>query len=131
MVVANLHGMSITESMIALVKQYTENLLESVTEAGDKWYEHEPESVSENEEYKILRDFSTRTDHVIEARRPDLVVAGKKRRICKTIDFAVPGDSRVEEKEKEKIRSKKRVIEDSKCESEDYTISCGHFRSYT
>ena len=38
-------------------------------EAGDKWYEHEPESVLENEDYKILRDFSIQTDHVIEALR--------------------------------------------------------------
>ena len=37
-------------------------------EAGDKWYEHEPESVSENEDYKILWDVSIQTDHVIEAR---------------------------------------------------------------
>ena len=48
-------------------------------------------------------DFSIQTDHVIEARRPDLVVADKKERSCKIIDFVVPGDSRVEEKEKDKI----------------------------
>ena len=72
-------------------------------EAGDKWYEHEPESVLENEDYKILLDFSIQTDHVIEARRPDLVVVDKKERSCKIIDFAVPGDSRIEEKEKDKI----------------------------
>ena len=72
-------------------------------EATDKWYEHEPESVLENEDYKILWDFSILTDHVIEARRPDLVVVDKKERSCKTIDFAVPGDSRIEEKEKDKI----------------------------
>ena len=46
-------------------------------EAGDKWYEHEPESFLENEDYEILWDFSIQTDHVIEARRPDLVVADK------------------------------------------------------
>ena len=72
-------------------------------EAGDKWYEHEPESVLENEDYKILWDFSIQTDHVIEARRPDLVVVDKKERSCKIIDFAVPRDSRIEEKEKDKI----------------------------
>ena len=72
-------------------------------EAGDKWYEHEPESVLENEDYKILWDFSIQTGHVVEARRPDLVVADKKERSCKIIDFAVPGDSRIEEKEKDKI----------------------------
>ena len=29
-------------------------------EARDKWYEHEPESVLENEDYKILCNFSVR-----------------------------------------------------------------------
>ena len=48
-------------------------------------------------------DFSIQTDHVIEARRPDLVVVDKKEKSCKIIDFAVPGDSRIEEKEKDKI----------------------------
>ena len=73
--------------------------------AGDKWYEHEPKSVLENENYKILWDFSIQTDHVIEARRPDLVVVdvNNKKRTCKIIDFAVPGDSRIDEKGKEKI----------------------------
>ena len=65
-------------------------------EAGDKWYVHDPESVLENEDYKILWDFSIQTDHVIEAQRPDLVVVDKKRRTSKIIDFTVPG-------EKEKI----------------------------
>ena len=72
-------------------------------EAGNKWYEHELESVLENEDYKILWDFSIQTDHVIEARRPDLVVVDKKERSCNILDFAVPGDSRIEEKEKDKI----------------------------
>ena len=38
-------------------------------EAGDKWYEHEPKSVLENEDYKILWVFSIQTEHVIEIRR--------------------------------------------------------------
>ena len=37
-------------------------------EAGDKWYEHEPEHVLENEDYKIFWDFSIQTDHVMERR---------------------------------------------------------------
>ena len=40
-------------------------------EAGDKWYEHEPESVLESEDYEILWDFSIQTDHTIETPRPD------------------------------------------------------------
>ena len=35
--------------------------------------------------------------------RPDLVGVDKEERRCKIIDFAVPGDSRIEEKEKDKI----------------------------
>ena len=46
---------------------------------------------------------SIQTGHVIEAQRPDLVAVDKKERSCKIIDFAVPGDSRIEEKEKDKI----------------------------
>ena len=46
-------------------------------EAGDKWFEHEPESVLDNIYYKILWDFSIQTHHVIEARRPDCVVVDK------------------------------------------------------
>ena len=48
-------------------------------------------------------DFSIQTDHVVEAWRPDLVVVDKKERSCKIIDFVIPGDSRIEEKEKDKI----------------------------
>ena len=46
---------------------------------------------------------SIQTDHVIEARRPDLVVFDKKERSCKIIDFALLGDSRIQEKEIENI----------------------------
>ena len=74
-------------------------------EAGDKWYEQEPESVLENEDYTILWDFSIQTDHVIKDRRPDLVVVDKKERSCKIIDFAIPGDSRIEETEKDKTEN--------------------------
>ena len=72
-------------------------------EVGNKWYEHKPGSILENEDYKILWDFSIQTDHVIEARRPDLIVVDKKVRSCEITDFAVRGDSRFAEKEKDKI----------------------------
>ena len=56
-------------------------------EFRNKWYEHEQESVLENEDYKILRDFDVQTDHVIEAWRPDLVLVDKKEKFCKIIDL--------------------------------------------
>ena len=62
-------------------------------------------------------DFSIQNHHVVEARRPDLVVVDKKERSCKIIDFAVPGDSRIEEKEKDKIEKyhRKGVAENMEC----------------
>ena len=36
-------------------------------------------------------------------RTPDLVAVDKKERSCKITDFAVPGDSRIEKKKKDKI----------------------------
>ena len=71
-------------------------------EIGNKWYEHEPESVLENEDYKTFWNFSIQTDYVIEAQRRDLAVVDKKERSCKIIDFAIPEESRIEEKEKDK-----------------------------
>ena len=65
--------------------------------------EHEPRSILENEDYKILYDFSIQTDNVIEAWRSDLVVVDKKERSGKIIGFAIPGDNGIEEKEKDKI----------------------------
>ena len=82
-------------------------------EAGDKWYEHEPDSVLKIEDYKILWDFSIQIDHIIEAQRPDLVVVDKKRRSLKIIDFAAPGDSRIEEKKEniEKYQDLRRELQ--------------------
>ena len=42
------------------------------------------------------------TDHVIEARRPYMVVIDKANNHCQIKDFAVPYGSRVEQKELEK-----------------------------
>ena len=39
-----------------------------------KWYMHKPESILENEAYKILWDFEIQTNHLILARRPVLVM---------------------------------------------------------
>ena len=71
-------------------------------ECTDKWYQHSPESVAENEEVKILWDFMIQTDRVIEHRRPDIVVVEKIGGKCFIIDIAVPGDHNVQQKELEK-----------------------------
>ena len=40
-------------------------------EHTEKWHEHVPEGVVENEEVKVLWDINVQCDNVIEARRPD------------------------------------------------------------
>ena len=44
-----------------------------------------------------------RTDHEIEARRPDLLLIDKSEKNCQIIDVAIPEDGRVRAKEGEKV----------------------------
>ena len=68
----------------------------------NKWYMHNPTSVLEDDIHKLLWDFDIQTDHLILARRPDLIIINKKKRTFKIVDFAVPADHSVRLKESEK-----------------------------
>ena len=46
----------------------------------NKWYMHKPESVEENEMHKVLWDFEIQTDHLIPARRLELVIVNKRKK---------------------------------------------------
>ena len=46
----------------------------------NKWYMHNPAPVLENVMHKLLWDFDLHTDHLISARRPDLIIINKKKR---------------------------------------------------
>ena len=59
-----------------------------------------PEYVPENETHKLRWDFEIQTDHLILARRPDLIIINKKERTYRILDFAVPADNRVKLKER-------------------------------
>ena len=63
---------------------------------------HNPAPVLENNTHKLLWDFNIHTDHLISARRPDLIIINKKKKICKIVDFAVSADHRIKLKECEK-----------------------------
>ena len=71
----------------------------------NKWYMHNPAAVLENDTHKLLWDFDIHTDHLISARRPNLIMTKKKKRerICKIVDFAVPANHRIKLKECEKM----------------------------
>ena len=43
------------------------------------WYTHNPAPVLENDSHKLLWDFNIQTDHLITARRPDLIIINEKR----------------------------------------------------
>ena len=68
----------------------------------NKWYMHNPEPVLENDTHKLLWDFEIQTDPQILARRSDLIIINKKKKICKIVDFAAPADRRIKLKESEK-----------------------------
>ena len=69
----------------------------------NKWYMHNPAPVLENYTPKLLWDFNVRTDHLIPARRPNLIIINKKKkRFCKIDDVAVSADHRINLKECEK-----------------------------
>ena len=74
----------------------------------NKWYMHNLASVLENETHKLRRDFDIQTDHLISARRLDLISINKKEKVkkkertCWIVDIAVPAGHRVKLKESEK-----------------------------
>src|ERR1700755_398072 len=84
-----------------------------ITTTNNRW-EHIVDKVVENENVKILWDFRLQTDKILAHNTPDLTVIEKKK--VWLIDIAIPGDSRVEEKELEKITR----YQDLKSKSNDY-----------
>ena len=70
---------------------------------SDQWYEHVPERALENENVKLLWDFSIQTDHHLEHNKPDILIHEKTSRGCYIIDVACPFDTRVKTKELEKV----------------------------
>ena len=69
----------------------------------NKWFKHNPAPVLEKDTHNLLWDFNIQTDHLIQERRPDLIIINqKKKKICKIVDFAVPADHRINLKERKK-----------------------------
>ena len=60
---------------------------------------HNPAPVLENDTHKLQWDFNIQTDPLISARRLDVTITNKKKRIRKIVVFAVPADHRINLKE--------------------------------
>ena len=66
---------------------------------------HNPAPVLQNDTHKLLWDFDQQTDHLISARRPDLIIINKEKereRICQFVNLANTADHRIKLKEREK-----------------------------
>jgi len=71
--------------------------------AADKWYEHQPPTVTENDNITVLWDMPVNTDREIKANRPDIIVKNKEEKTCLMIDMTVPSERNVTIKELEKL----------------------------
>ena len=58
---------------------------------ANKWYMHNPAPVLENDTHKFLWDFDIQTDHLISARRLDLILIYKKKENLQNCQLCCPG----------------------------------------
>ena len=71
----------------------------------NRCYKCSLESVRENEMHEVLSNFEIQKDHLISARRPELVRVNKKKKKRESAEwraFTVPADNRMKIKESEK-----------------------------
>ena len=58
-------------------------------QGAQQWYEHDPDGVIENKEYKILWYFTIQCDTKTEVRQPDIVVIDKTKTEVKIVDVTI------------------------------------------
>ena len=68
------------------------------------WYTYKPQPVLENNEVKLLWDYSIQTDHKIDHNKPDILILDKMNKSLKIIDVAIPTDKNIANKRAEKIQ---------------------------
>ena len=72
-------------------------------EVKERWYEHEPKTVNENDSVTILWDTPIHTDKTIAANRPDIVLKNKENKTCLVIDITIPLNTNTSVKPTEKL----------------------------
>ena len=82
---------------------------ESGIEVKERWYEHEPKTVTWNDSVTILWDMPIHTDRTIAAKRPDIVLKNKKDKICLLIDMTVSLDTNTSVKATQKFTKYKEL----------------------
>ena len=72
-------------------------------EVKERWYEHEPKPVNENDSVAIVWDMPILIDRTIAANRPDIVLKNKENKTCLVIDITIPLDTNTSVKTTEKL----------------------------
>ena len=87
------------------LRVYWEMCRERGIKCSDKWYKETPDKVrvSKCGRYEIWWDRKVETPKVLEANRPDMVCIDKEEKQWLILDFSVPNDINILNKEKEKI----------------------------
>ena len=70
---------------------------------AEKWYEHQPKTITENGKVTILWDMPIHTDREIKANRPDIIIKHKTKKECILIDMAIPSEHNTSVKVTEKL----------------------------
>ena len=100
-------------------------------QTSQKWYELQPKGVVETGSANI----HLQTDAEIQARRPDIGIGDKSNKICFIIDIAIPGDTRVHQKEVAKIEKyndlRRELQRLWKVKTKDVSIVIGAFGTVT
>lgn len=73
------------------------------TTTREPYFTYKPDSVLENDTYKVYCDREFQTDHTITYNRTDVLIMNKKEKKARLIDIAVPAPANVELKQKEKV----------------------------
>ena len=72
-------------------------------ECGEKWYEHQPLPVIENDQVKLVWDGTILTDRHVPHNRPDITLVLKDKHQWLLVDVAVPDDRNIVKTEAWKI----------------------------
>ena len=72
-------------------------------EVKERWYEHEPKTVTWNDSVTIPWDMPIHTDRTIAVNRPDIVLKNKKDKTCLLIDMTVSLDTNASVKPTQKF----------------------------
>ena len=79
------------------------------TKVKERWYEHEPMTITRKDSITILWDMSIHTDRTIPANQPDIVLKNKKGKTCLFIDTTIPLETNISVNTMEKLNKYKNL----------------------